>query len=385
MTGWFRHVSAMVASVVVSAPAVAQAAEPSPALQAEQSDVAQLPAMGAHWVFPYTRTTAITIYDGDNGHVLGTIPATPLANNVITPDRRTIYVTETSWSLVDHGDRHDMLQQFDARTLERVRELALPPRALVGRKQQNFDVDANGKLGFIFDLSPASAVTVVDLSAFRVVRTVDIPGCALVFPWQSGGFSSLCGDGSLTNVAVGTDGKASVTHSKPFFSADGDPVYEQSLAERAKGDAYFITYSGKVMKAHLGPQPVIEPAWSIQQAAGQPAAGTGVQELAWRPGGTQPFAMSYYNHHLFALMHTGTYWTHKTAGTEVWELDTQAHRLVRRIDLPAPAKVVAVSQDEKPLLYANGENGNLMVIDLQSGKTLRNTHIDAGAMTVTPP
>ncbi|MBB2174964.1 amine dehydrogenase large subunit [Gluconacetobacter johannae] len=377
-TAWRAAFSAM---LMVSA---ATAHADTPVLQAEQNDVATLPPVAPHWFLPATAHTAYTIYDGDAGRILGTVPASSLGNIVLSPDRKVFYVADTIWSRGDHGTRQDLLQEYDARTLKLLREIELPPRALAVYKKQDFDVSPDGRWGYVFDMSPATAVTVVDLAHASVARTVDIPGCALVFPWKAGGFSSLCGDGSLTNVGYAGGAEAKVTHTKPFFDANNDPIFEQGLVDRATGRALFVSYSGKVYATTLGQDPVIGAPWSIQQAAGQPVAGTGVQDLAWRPGGAQPFAWNRASGHLFVLMHVGTYWTHKAAGTEVWELDPVAHALVRRIDLPEPARGIAVSPDAAPLLYSTAENGKIATIDVRSGAVRRTIEAQAGPMFLVP-
>ncbi|CAP54214.1 amine dehydrogenase large subunit [Gluconacetobacter diazotrophicus] len=371
-----------VAVAVAGAPAPSRAAVP-PVLEAEQSDVATLPPFAPHWVLPPTARTAYTLYDADAGRILGTIPAGIVGNIALSPDRRSVYVADTIWSRVDHGTRQDLLQEYDARTLSLRREITLPPRALAVYQSRDFALSADGRWAYSFNMSPATSVTVVDLAHAAVARTVDIPGCALVYPWKSGGFSSLCGDGSLTNVGY-DGGKPTVTHTTPFFDANTDPIFEGAPVDRATGHALFVSYTGKVYDAALGQAPVIAAPWSIQQAAGQPAAGTGVQELAWRPGGSQPFAWNRATGHLFVLMHTGTYWTHKNPGTEVWELDPARHALVRRIDLPAPARGIAVSADAAPLLYAAAQDGTMAVIDVRTGTLRRSIEAQAGPMLLAP-
>ncbi|HEY0340068.1 MAG TPA: amine dehydrogenase large subunit, partial [Steroidobacteraceae bacterium] len=136
----------------------------------------------------------------------------------------------------------------------------------------------------------------------------------------------------------------------------------------------------------------IEKPWSIQQAAGFAPAGTGVQELAWRPGGGQPAAFHKASGRLFVLMHMGTYWTHKQGGTEVWVLDTNTRKLIKRIPLqPIPTSglandrpplygTIGVSQDsEKPLIYlVNDEGGGDVVMDAGTGEILRKVEFAGG-------
>ncbi len=356
----------------------------SPVLQAEVSDTATLPPIGPHWFIPSASEETYQIYDIDKGKVLGTIPATMLANIVIAPDKKNFYVAETIWSRSDHGTRQDLLQVYDAKTLSLTKEIELPPRALAVFAAQDFAVSSDNKWGFIFNMSPATSVSLVDLKAGKVAQTVDIPGCALVYPWKTGGFSSLCGNGSLTNVAF-DGGSPTVTHTKPFFDSNNDPVFEQAIVDQKTGQAIFISYTGKVYTTVLGPDPKISAPWSLQEAAGLPAVGTGVQELAWRPGGQQPFAWNAAKGELFVLMHPGNHWSHKTEGSQVWVFNVAEKKLLRRIDLPQPASGIAASPDNDALLYATGHrDGPITVINSSTGDVIKTIPARVGAMSIAP-
>lgn len=288
-------------------------------------------------------------------------------------------MAETIWSEDDHGVREDMLAEYDAHTMSQTREIKLPPRALAVFKAQDLAVCADGAQAYVFNLRPSASVTVVDLRRDAVSADIDTPGCALVFPWP-GGFSSLCGDGSLLSVALpgaAHAGAAPASSRGPhFFNAVNDPVFEWSLGDARSGQALFLTYSGKVFPVALGATPRIGAPWSLQQAAGQPEAGTGVQVMAWHPA----------SHRLFVLMHPGAYWTQKEPGTEVWAFDTEAHRLLRRIMLKIPAKGVAVSQDAKPLLFTASGDGDLAVLSPETGEPLHDTKFSGdGPLLLTPP
>ena len=94
-------------------------------------------------------------------------------------------------------------------------------------------------------------------------------------------------------------------------------------------------------------------------------------------------------------MHMGTYWTHKQGGTEVWVLDTNTKKLVKRIPLqpiatsglanehPPFYATIGVSQDsQKPLIYlVSDEGGGDVVMDAGTGEILRKVD-GAGGYTV---
>jgi methylamine dehydrogenase heavy chain len=387
---------ALVVASLASASLIAPPCLAAAPVTTEVSDVATLAPNPPHRFFTGGfRQQAFTIFDGDNGKMEGNIPSGYIPNLAIAPDNSQFYVAETYWNHGARGKREDLVSIYDAKTLNLVKEITLPGRALVSKKQI-FDISALGSRAYVYIMMPVSSVVWVDLKKQQIGGTVEIPGCALVFPWGEQGFSSLCGDGSLASVVVPASGPAKISHTKPFFDAGNDPLFDTGFVDRATGKAIFVSYTGLVYEAKLGADTTVNPPWSIQKAAGYAAAGTGVQELAWRPGGSEMAAYHKASGKLFVLMHPGSYWTHKHGGTEVWVLDTKTHALVSRFPLRAVPSSglgddavpfysnIGVSQDAKPLLYLLNEEGNDVVLDGTTGEQLRKIEI-AGGNTVSVP
>lgn len=377
------------ALVLVSATPVRAAAS----VETQQSDVATLKPNGPHRLFTIGfRDQAFNILDADSGKLEGSIPAGYVPNLAIAPDNSQFFVSETYWTHGARGKREDLVSIYDAKTLKLVKEITLPGRALVGGKIQDFQLSADGSKAYVYIMSPASSVAWLDLKKQVVGGTVEIPGCALIFPWGNTGFASLCGDGSLAMVSLNASGQGDVTHTKPFFDANNDPIYENSFIDSSTGKVLFLSYTGLVYQGKLGPDAVLDKPWSIQQAAGFAPAGQGVQELAWRPGGRQPAAYHRASSRLFVLMHMGTYWTHKQGGTEVWVLDTNVKKLLKRIPLqPIPTSglagdrppyygTIGISQDaKKPLIYLLTDEGSGdVVMDAGTGEILRKIDFAGG-------
>ena len=388
--------NALVVASLAQAALIAPPCLAASTVTTEVSDVATLAPNSPHRFFTGGfRQQAFSIFDGDNGKMEGNIPAGYIANLAIAPDNSQFYVSETYWAHGARGKREDLVSIYDAKTLNIVKEITLPGRALVSKKQ-NFDVSALGSRAYVYIMMPVSSVVWVDLKKQQIGGTVEIPGCALVFPWGEQGFSSLCGDGSLANAVVPASGPAKVTHTKPFFDAGNDPIFDNGFVDRATGKAIFVSYTGLVYEAKLGSDTTVSPPWSIQKAAGYAVAGTGAQELAWRPGGSEMAAYHKASGKLFVLMHPGNYWTHKHGGTEVWVLDTKNHALVARFPLRAVPTSglgddavpfysnIGVSQDAKPLLYLLNDEGNDVVLDAATGEQLRKIEF-AGGNTVSVP
>jgi len=368
-----------------SGAAALQAAQP-PVLPAEISDVATLSIAVPHRFFTIGYRGSAVIFDGDSGKLEGQVPLGQESTLALSADNSRIYVGETMWAHGNRGTRIDLLSIYDGKTLNLLKEIDLPGRALVNMKFNDFSLSASGKRAYVYNMHPASSVVWVDLVKEAVGGSVEVPGCALVFAWGEDGVSSLCGDGSLATVSLPVGGLPKVSHTKPFFDAVNDPIFDNSLFDNATGRAVFLSYTGLIYAAKLGAEPVIEQPWSITEAAGQKAAGTGVDELAWRPGGRQPIAWHKQSDRIFVLMHPGSYWSHNDAATEIWVLNLKTHALLARYAVQVkPAGVVrsiVVSQSDKPQLYLLNPDGGDTVMDADTGEVLRKIDFADGEAAV---
>lgn len=354
-----------------SPPVPKPAAGPAPILESETSDVADLPAVTPHRLYVASRGGGITIVNGDTAKVEGTVNAAGAAGFAANPDASRFYVSESMWTRENRGTRQDLLSVYDGKSLKLLKEITLPGRLIASGRVPYFSLSASGNRGYVYNMEPAPSVIVVDTVAQKVLGSVETPGCGLVYPFKDDGFASLCADGSLASVKLDTRGKAAITHSPVFFDAEKDPVFEESLVDRSTGKALFITYTGMVHPAQLGPTTSFGEAWSLQRAVGQGAATTQPQHKAWRPGGRRPFAIHTASGKLFALMHDGKHWTQKASGSEVWAFDANEKTLLRRFELPTSGYAIAVTQDANPQLYVISEEGWMWVLDPDTGKIVR--------------
>jgi methylamine dehydrogenase heavy chain len=344
-------------------------------LEAEVSDVAVLAPSNPHrlLVGGSLGGTGVQIINGDTARVEGRIQAASGANFVIDPNNKYYYIAETMWTRINRGTRQDVLAVYDDQ-LKLVAEIDLPGRLISVPKSPTFEISSDGRLAYVYNMQPASSVTVVDLIRRKTANVVEIPGCGMIYPWGESGFSALCADGTLA-TAVRRGGKYAVSHSAKFFDPEDDPVFEESIVDRHGGKAFFISYSGLIYPAQLGEQPQIQQAWSIQEAAGLPRASTAAEHLAWRPGGSRFATYHKASGRLFVLMHPGTHWTHKEAGTEIWVFDVERRKRIGRFQLEGPIDGVIVTQDATPLLFALkpafGPAAGLSVLDATTGQVLR--------------
>ena len=358
----------------------AQAAAPAgdaapPVLQSETAGTTPFPGLTAHELAYSAMDSVgaapgIRIIDGDTARLVGTVYSSQYENFAWAPDHSTLYVSETYWTMGNRGTREDVLSIYGGPTLRNEGEITLPGRLISDPKTNTFALSADGHYAYDYSFQPAPSVSVVDLKQRKVLASVEIPGCGLVYPFGERGFASLCADGSLAVIDADAQGKYSVHRSKRFFDIMDDPVMDESIGDARSGLAFFITNNGWIHPVHLGDQPRFDKAWSIEQAAGLSPATSKVGLITWRPGGQAFAAYQQSTGRLYVLMHEGHPWSMEQAGTEIWVLDSQQHRLLQRWQVPESASLVAITSDAHPLLFALS-GGWLWVMNPDSGAVLR--------------
>jgi methylamine dehydrogenase heavy chain len=349
-----------------------------------------------HWVFVgdfLLRRSAL--FDADSGRFLGQLPAglgvvAPLAS----AERGEIYLAETHYARGSRGTRTDVVTVFDARTLAAVAEVEIPPERaeIVHGVAQSALLD-EGRFLVVFNYTPATSVTVVDVAARRFVGEIQTPGCHLVYATGARRFAMLCGDGSLLALELDADGReASRARSERFFDPQTDPIAEKAVRT---GDRWiFVSFEGLVHAVDFSQAaPRFAEPWPLLSEADRAAS--------WGIGGTQPLALHAASGRLYALAHRGGPHGHKRPGTHVWVYDLVARARVQTIAmrnlasafalqtfglpgrgaaawllervLPNPgADRIAVTQDADPrLLAASSRAGTVGVYDASTGTLLR--------------
>jgi len=285
------------------------------------------------------------------------------------PLGRNFYVAQTIWSKLDRGIRQDALLAYDVKTLKLTAEIPIPGRMLIGNHTHNLVITSDGKKALIYNMQPSSSVNVVDLDKGAFERKVELPGCATMFTNTINGFSALCSNGTLATVAMGGTAP-SITRSAPFFNATEDPIFDTSIVDPKTGKATLLSYSGLITPVTLGATPKINASWSLQQAAFMRKGAYTAMDVNWMPGGRQPIAVHHASGRIYVLMHMGEYWTEYEPAQEIWVLDGNTHKLIRRHALSDELKDklvnIAVSQDGALQVYASDGSGNTFVLDSET-------------------
>jgi methylamine dehydrogenase heavy chain len=309
----------------------------------------------------------------DSREVKGQLPAHDSATLLVGEQRPELYVVDTVWARGTRGQRTDFITVYDKQTFNPVGEIVLPgaKRALITAMEGLTAFTDDQRMELVFNFTPASSVTVVDLVNRRVLSDIEIPGCSLVYPSGKRGFSTLCGSGNLLTIRLDENGKAaSNTPSKTFNPLDTDPLFTASTL--VGGVRYFPSLHGRVQPVDMrGEEVKILPDW--------PLVGPADASGEWRPSGWQLVAGDEQKL-LYVIMqpqaHEGT---HKDAGTEVWVYNVTTKARVKRIRLVRPGSSISLTHTAEPLLlvqagerldvYQAAEGGVVRSLDLPGFRT----------------
>lgn len=347
----------------------------------EEPGVVPAPPLSPHWVFLtdaaffHLTEGKIVIVDGDQGKLVSKLSTGYLANHLLSPDGKLMYVAETFWSRGSRGERTDVVTIFDMATFLPTGEIKIPGRFLAVTQPYNTGLSPDGRFLYIFNMTPATSVIVVDLNARSVVGEISTPGCALVLPARDK-FLMPCGDGTFLQVNLDATGKeTSRARTEKLFDVDADPFSERPA--RTKSGFAFTSYGGKVLEVDVsGDQPVYGEPWSL----------TTDQESGWRPGGWEQVAYSPHTNELFVAMHEGAAGTHEAPGPEIWVYDLAQKKKTRVIKPAEPVLSIAVSRDDKPILAAITETLALSIMDAATGAQSANLSglLEIGLVVETP-
>jgi methylamine dehydrogenase heavy chain len=280
----------------------------------------------------------------DSREVKGQLQAHDSATLLVPDKRPEFYVADTVWSRGVRGTRTDFITIYDTQTLNPIGEIVLPgtKRALITAMEGLLTFTDDQRMALVFNFTPASSVAVVDLVKRQVLGEVEIPGCSLVYPSGTRGFSTLCSSGTMLTVRLDANGAvAGRSESKAFNPLDTDPLFTASTV--VGGLRYFPSLHGRVQPIDMrGDEVKILPDWPLVPAAD--AAGH------WRPSGWQIVAGDEQKL-LYVLMqpeaHEGT---HKDPATEVWVYNTATKTRIKRLRLARPGSSISLTHGTEPLL-----------------------------------
>lgn len=280
------------------------------------------------------------LYNGDTGQFLGMLNHGFAFNSLTIPSHyKEIYAAETYYDRGVRGNRAEVVSIYDPKTLEFKEEIKIPAKRSSNMPNPgNNSITDDDKFMLVYNMTPQTSVSVIDVGARKFVGEVEIPGCALAFPAGDRQFLSICGDGTLLTTTLDNDGeKESQSRTPSFFDVNVDPVTEKPARW---GDSYvFATFAGM---AHVVSADGAQAPWSLVSKDDA--------EEGWRIGGAGHLAVHQKTNRFYSLMHQGGEDTHKDPGTEVWVYDLNTKQRVDRIALKEIATSIHVTQDDTPLM-----------------------------------
>jgi methylamine dehydrogenase heavy chain len=356
----------------------------------------------SHWVvvsdFVLQRSAFL---DLDAGAFLGMISTGYGVQQAAWPrSRPEFYLPETYFARGTRGARSDVVSVYDRVSLAPMAEIAIPPkRATNTLAVGNVALSDDDRFLAVFNMTPATSLSIVDARARSFAGEIATPGCSLVYAAGPRTFLMLCADGALLRVELDDAGRARrLERSAPFFDPERDPVTEKAV--RAGSRWIFVSFAGRVHEVDVAAGALrFEPPWWLQDEA--------ARADGWRSGGSQHLAVHEPSGRLYALMHQGGPDSHKDPGTELWVFDLASRRRLLRLEarhpgiellgespefgrgwmppfdglydwlldhvVPNPGvDRVVVTQDAKPLVVTSSERGgSLAVYDGESGEFLR--------------
>jgi methylamine dehydrogenase heavy chain len=201
---------------------------------------------------------------------------------------------------------------------------------------------------FLQNATPATSVTVVDMSAKKFAAEIPLPGCFGIYPVSTAinKFVTLCGDGTAATVTVDANGNgAGVARSSAFFDADADPLFPKAARD---GDTlYFASFNGSIYKVDVsGPTARLGEKYSIVD--GVPGG--------WKPASENLLAYAPEGKVLFVSMFPDSKdGDHRVNATQIWSVDVSSKTVLSRstvnatngfayAPLPVPALIVSTPE-----------------------------------------
>ncbi|MFT3904772.1 MAG: amine dehydrogenase large subunit [Steroidobacteraceae bacterium] len=314
--------------------------------------------------------TKLVVTNAEELKYLGSMGGVPSwrGNLIVPPGGDTIWLTNSYYS---HGVpmvRDDVVEQWNINTLSPTGlEIKVPPRlSMRGSDRTMATLSSDGKWMFLQNATPATSVSVVDLSTNKFLYEIPLPGCFGVYAQikDPKKFVSFCGDGQLVTVTIDARGRNTlVERSSAIFNADVDPVFV--AAERDGDTLYTVSYNGDVYKIDIsGATATLVDKYSIN---------AGVKG-GWKPGGLQLLAYAPEARVLFVLMRPNSKdGDHVEPSSEVWSVDVTSKKVLSRSTV-SNATGVAYGALPTPALYMNDREGKTLVryaLDPSAAYTVR--------------
>ncbi|HUI25621.1 MAG TPA: amine dehydrogenase large subunit, partial [Candidatus Kryptonia bacterium] len=156
------------------------------------------PPFSAHWAWVGDLVLErIALVDLDSGRFLGLVNGGYGTISPLFSTRRAeIYLPSTYYARRTRGERTDVLEIYDTTTLAAVDEVRLPQkRAIDAVSLGHSALSDDERFAAVFNWTPQTSLSIVDVEKRVFAGEIDIPGCGLVYAAGARRFFALCADG----------------------------------------------------------------------------------------------------------------------------------------------------------------------------------------------
>ena len=291
-----------------------------------------LPEPERDWVF-----VDYSLVDVTDDHFLGLIGVAQTRRPAafrFSPDGSSLFLVETFYTRGNRGERTDTVTIFDTATLGVAGEVVIPPkRALLLVVEGTLALTDNGRFLGVFNLTPATSISVVDIESRSFAGEISTPGCSLVFSAGDRSYMMICANGDLLTVALDEDGReVSKERTERFFDPETDPIREPGV--RYGDEWLFVSFDGYLHTVDIsGEKPRLGESWSLLSAPDR--------EQNWRIAGRQPLTVHQQSGRLYVLARQNDEPLDDPAdmdGTEIWSFDLASRERLQRLEARPESK-----------------------------------------------
>lgn len=352
-------------AVVMAALSLSSAWGQLPTETAGQSEVLDPP--DAHRIYVHKMTLAdmmlskVMVIDLDTQEFLGQVTGGFLPPIALSPDGDTFYTADAFFSRGVRGERTDVLTAWNTQTLGVRFEVEIPSKRISMLPERwGLRLSDDGRFAYIFNFTPATSVSVVDLKKREFVGEIPVPGCFLVYPTGDRTFASLCGDGSLQQIRINDAGQVVSRSRTRFFDPNEVDMY--SRAVRVDDTYYFLTVKGRIQTVDVsGDKIKVGERWSLFTQE--------QREAGWGVGGWQLMTIAPALDRLYVLvMPNWKRYKWEYPSDTIWVYDLHGQEKIGELKAPTPMISLRATTDDNPLLVGGNMRGGLEIFDLGKGK-----------------
>lgn len=292
--------------------------------------------------FGINGSSPIYVLNADDLSLVGSIGTGTFGTMTMSADRSTLFSASGYLRRYTYGELEAVIHEWDPQTLTAKREFMVSNKMAMALSQRGLlNHSADGNFLIIQNATPATSITIADLTKGTELAEIPTPGCWTAYPSVEGtAFTTLCGDGTVAKYTYGADGAATgdPAKSERIFDPDQDPVFGDAM--RVDGKLVYVSYGGTLYVVDdSGETPILDQSVTFA-------------EEGWAPSGYNLMAYNEPTNTLFVLMHSNpSDGSHKFPAEEIWAINMETMEVAGRSPAHGESSI-AVSSGEEPVVVA---------------------------------